>query len=78
MAKLRNLNSEIAGSNPVAHPKLIQVQCDYCTAGIVVDENNVIKEAAPILHWFRGLHLSKLMRYKRLERVLFIPAGNQK
>lgn len=54
-------------------PHLVYVAGYGFTCGIVIDDNNIIQETAPILRKFRGQGLHKLLRWKGVEYVIFYP-----
>lgn len=43
--------------------RLIQITAPHFCAGIVVNKNCVIIQAAPILRWTNGKHIKNIMNY---------------
>ena len=45
---------------------LVRIKTSYACAGIIVDEDGVCREAAPIFRWMIGKRLTEIRRWKKL------------
>lgn len=51
---------------------LIQIDTGYACAGVIINEQGIVIDAAPIFSWMKGKSIHEVKQWKRITRIEII------